>query len=328
LIFIMAQVLDMRTLRRLTWVTLIVAVPIAFLMVLQFESGPKEWINLGVGSAGRQIQSASGRIRPAGPFSYVTGPVWYFTLTFACLIASHGSRDRMPAPVRLIGWTTVLVVVAVSGSRALIVGLVPVLVCTLVALAIRPSLLSGVIQGVLTLVIAATLVWSFSVVRQGVDVLNVRFTNAGGTQELIQRTSRTYDVAQTAWTEVPLLGQGLGLGTNAGSALIGKGAFQLGEDEWSRVIFEAGPVLGLAYLGWRIWLTLQLLRLSVRAASLNYVLPLALLGACASNLVMGQWGQPTTQGFAVWVAGMCLAGCRLAAAQASHAGRTTAPVLT
>jgi hypothetical protein len=177
-------------------------------------------------------------------------------------------------------------------------------------------------------VVAATLVWSFSVVRQGVDVLNVRMSNSGGTQELVQRTSNTYGFARTAWTEAPLLGQGLGLGTNAGSALIGKGAFQLGEDEWSRVIFEAGPVLGLAYLGWRIWLTLLLLWLSVRAASLNHVLPLALLGACASNLVMGQWGQPTTQGFAVWVAGMCLAGCRLTAMHASYDSRTTAPVLT
>jgi hypothetical protein len=311
-IFVMAAVMDSRAIRRLTLATLIAAVPIALLMVLQFEAGPKDWINVGAGLQGWQIPAALGKIRPAGPFSYVSGPVWYFSLTFACLVAAHVNRDRMPRVIRWAAWMAVLVAVAVSGSRSLVVALIPVIVCVIAALSIQPRLFAGVVRAAATLVIAAVVVWSFSVVQSGLHVLDVRMQTAGGTQEMIQRSSTAYLMAQTAWTDAPLVGAGLGLGTNAGAALLGRSAFQLGEEEWSRVIYEAGPVLGLAYLLWRVWIALMMLRTSARAASTGSVMALALLGACASNVVLGQWGQPGTQGFAVWVAGLCLAAGRAA----------------
>jgi uncharacterized membrane protein YecN with MAPEG domain len=200
-----------------------------------------------------------------------------------------------------------------------------VLLCALAAPVVRPRLFGGLLQGFLTLAIAATVVWSFSVIREGVDVLNIRITSSGGPGELLQRSANSYLYARTAWTDAPLLGVGIGLGTNVGSALAGRSGFQLGEDEWSRVIFEAGPVLGVAYLAWRFWLAVTLLRHAARAASFGYVLPLALFGACASNLAVGQWGQPSTQGFAVWVAGLCLAACRLSHAEVLRERQTAAP---
>jgi len=311
LIFIMAQVLEARSIRRLRVATFIVAVPIALLMVLQFQSGPNDWINLGVGKTGQQIQSALGKIRPPGPFSYITGPVWFFSVTFALLLASYVSGDRIPAGLRWAAWAALLAAVAVSGSRALIVALVPVLLCVLAAPVVRPKLFGGLLQGLVTLAIAATVVWSFSVIREGVDVLNARIASSGGSRELLERSANSYLYARAAWSDAPLLGVGIGLGTNVGSALIGRSAFQLGEDEWSRVLFEAGPILGAGYLAWRLWLAVTLFRHSVRSASAGHVLPVALFGACASNLIVGQWGQPSTQGFAVWVAGMCLATCRV-----------------
>jgi hypothetical protein len=322
LIFIMAQVLDARSIRRLGVSTLILAMPIALLMVLQFQSAPHDWINLGVGKAGQQIQSALNKIRPPGPFSYITGPVWYFSFTLSFLLASYVGGDRIPAVLRWAAWAALLAAVAVSGSRALLVALVPVVLCALAAPVVRPRLFGGLLQGFLTLAIAAAVVWSFNVIREGVDVLNIRITTSGGSRELLQRSANSYLYARTAWTDAPLLGAGIGLGTNVGSTLAGRTGFQLGEDEWSRVIFEAGPVLGVAYLAWRFWLAVTLLRHAARAASVGYVLPLALFGACASNLAMGQWGQPSTQGFAVWVAGLCLAACRL-----SQAGRLREPAM-
>ena len=316
-IFVMARVLDSRDLKRLALATLILSVPITGLMVEQFQSGPQDWINTGVGQGGRQLSASMGRIRPAGPFSFVTGPVSYYSLACAYLLASHFRRNELPAMLRWCGWAALLVAVAVSGSRSIIVGLVPVVVAAVAALALRPRFVTGLVPAVATIAVIGTLVWSFTVVQEGTDVLAARFVQAGGTNELIHRSTASYVYAKAAWTDAPLLGLGLGLGTNAGAAMVGAGVFQLGEGEWMRVIFEAGPVLGIAYLAWRFWIAIQALRLSAQAASAGYVLPLALLGACASNIVMGQWGQPTTQGFGVWVAGLCLASCRVAASAPS-----------
>lgn len=315
LVFIMGQVLDSRSLRRLVVATVVVSVPIALLMVRQFQSGPEDWVNLGVGEGGRQIASAMGKVRPAGPFSYVTGPVSYFSLSFACLLASHFGGARVPALVRWSGWAALLVAAAVSGSRALIVGLVPVAVATIAALVLRPRFIAGLVRMAVVLAAVGMIVWSFTVVQEGVDVLNARMDASGGTQELLQRSTSAYQFVTVAWTDAPLIGLGLGLGTNAGAALMGQSVFQLGENEWPRVILEAGPVVGLLYLLWRLWLAVRLVRLSARAAAVGSVLPLALAGACLMNVAMGQWGQPATQGFAVWVAGLCLASCGQSAEQ-------------
>jgi hypothetical protein len=159
--------------------------------------------------------------------------------------------------------------------------------------------------------VVAVLVWSFSAVRDGVDVLNTRVASAGGSKELMQRSSDTYVFAQAAWVEAPALGAGLGLGTHVGAALAGTSVFQFGEGEWTRILFEAGPVLGAAYLLWRVALLGWMLWLGVQAARAGHVVPIALAGACAANLALGQWGQPSTQGLAVWVAGLSLAAARV-----------------
>jgi hypothetical protein len=117
----------------------------------------------------------------------------------------------------------------------------------------------------------------------------------------------------SAWSGAPLFGVGLGAGTNAGTALAGGAFFRYGEGEWTRVVFEAGPVLGVAYMVWRLWILWRLGRSSWQAAACGYVPPLLFAAACATNFVVGQWGQTSIQGLGVWTAGMCAAAYRIAA---------------
>lgn len=316
LIFIMACVFQSQDLRRLTIATLSMAIPIALLMAVQFQSSPTDWINVGVGTEGMQIFTSGGKIRAAGPFSFISGPVHYFALTLGCLLASHLAHDRPLAILRWSAWAAVMLAAAVAGSRGLVGGLVPVIVGVVVAILIRPRFVGGIVRMAATALAVGLVAWTFSVVREGVDIFSLRMEESGGTDELIKRSSLTYEFATSAWRDAPLLGFGIGLGTNAGTTLIGRGRFLLGETEWQRVIYEAGPVLGLAYLLWRMWLVATLTRWAVRAARLGNAVPLALVGACALNLIAGQWGQPTTQGFSVWVAGLAFAACRMAPAAA------------
>lgn len=324
LIFIMAAVLSARDVRRFVIAVTVCALPIALLMAQQFRSGPGAWINRGAGEGGMQILTSLGRIRPAGPFSFISGPIQYFAMAFACLIALHFSRAHLTKFLLLGGWGSVLLAAAVSGSRSLVAGLVPVGLALVAGFFIRPSLVGGAFRMAATGAAVAMVVWTFGVVREGVDVFNMRMEESGGTAEMMSRSGSSYDLAASAWTSAPLLGVGLGVGTNAVSALLGQSPFQVGETEWMRVIYEAGPVLGLAYILWRLWLIVELARWSVRAAAIGNLLPITLLGAGASAIAVGQWGQPTSLGFAVWVAGLSLAAARVSITHAARVQRDKA----
>src|SRR5207245_1558115 len=79
---------------------------------------------------------------------------------------------------------------------------------------------------------------------------------------------------------VPLFGYGIGIGTNVGGhILIGRPAFLLAENEWSRVLAESGPILGLAFLVWRTLLTFKLGWLSFIALRRGALLPILLFSS-------------------------------------------------
>ena len=324
LIFVMAQVLDARDLRRMALGVIYLMLPIAALMVLQFQATPGDWINRGAGD-GKQLLSALGRVRPAGPFSFITGPVLFFGLGMACVIGASFGRGRHVFIARYIGWAALLLAGAVSGSRAFVVGLAPVLFGAIVAMLARPRAAGPLLRNAVAAALVVTFVWSAAPVQEGVEVFTARM-EITGTEDFLTRAIQSYELAKIAWTDAPGVGAGLGLGTNAGTALLGASVFAFGEGEWSRVLFEAGPVLGLAYLVWRGWLALQLSRAALYAASEGYVFPILCVSAALTNILQGSWGQPTTQGFAVWTAGLALAACRVASLDSLEIPRPAALV--
>ena len=312
LIFVIGRVLTGRDLRRMTLVLMLLMLPIALLMVEQFRAAPSDWINTGAGEGRMQIRSALDHIRPPGPFSFISGPVLFYSLGLACLVGSEFGRGRDLFLARCAGWIALVIAVAVAGSRALVVGLVPVLAAVGLGIVMRPNVAGRLGRGAIVAAFIVASVWSSAVVQDGFAVLRARVGEAAGSENVASRATSTYTGAFAAVTDAPLFGYGLGLGTNAGNALLGAGMFRLGEDEWTRVILEAGPLFGVSYLVWRLWLVLWLARGALRAASLGYLFPMLCVGASVGNLVNGNWGQPTTQGFAVWTAGMALAAWRVA----------------
>jgi hypothetical protein len=85
----------------------------------------------------------------------------------------------------------------------------------------------------------------------------------------------------------------------------------LTENEWGRIIAESGPVLGVAFIIWRIALAGKLFGASLRALKLGQVLPILLFFCAFLAVLNGQLGQPTTLGFTVVLAGLCLAATNL-----------------
>ena len=64
---------------------------------------------------------------------------------------------------------------------------------------------------------------------------------------------------------------------------MGQSTFLLSENEWTRIIFESGPILGLAFLMWRTLLAVYLGVVSLRALTRGEILPLLLFSAGFSH---------------------------------------------
>jgi hypothetical protein len=320
--FVMARVLNPIDIRRILMAFLWMALPMAVLMAVQFESSPRAWVNLGVSGHRGQIFAAPGHIRPAGTFSFVNGPIGFFSIALAALIA--GSVERgLPWALRIAGWVAVSLAAAVSGSRSFLAAVAGVMLVGVAGWARgRSSKLGrGLVVSAFTALVAVNVLGSFDTVREGAEVIQSRF-DQWGNGGLSRRLMYDYNLVKWAVVDSPMLGVGLGAGTNAAAALQGTKGFRWGEGEWPRVIFEAGPILGLLYLIWRVWITLAVGRAALRVSGSGVLLPLLLWGACASSLLSGQWGQTSIQGFGVFTLGLTLAAGRTALRQ-----RTPVPVV-
>lgn len=315
LIFVMAQVFDVEDVKRIGRWILLGMVPMAILMAMQFRASPEAAINRAVGlGEGEQITAGGGKIRPPGTFSFVSGVIFYLAAAAAFLL--HGALGKTAVKNWLLfaAGFAVVVGVAVSGSRSAVASVGLVVLSLVVILVVRPS---AVNQFGRNLLIVAILAWTMTYVpifKEGLGILSNRFTETAEASEstiaggMIARVFTGFVEGFQVIDRLPLFGYGLGIGTNGGARFItGRAAFLLAEGEWSRVLLESGPILGTVFLAWRLILTVRLGHLSLRRLSRGETLPTILFSAGFVALLNGQFGQPTSLGFAVALNGLCLA---------------------
>lgn len=312
LIFIVPRLFNADDLKRVGYWTLLLALPMAALMVLQFLAPESSWLNTGAGEGGGQIASSGGHVRPAGTFSFISGPIYFYALVAVFLFHGQLRHGRFPAWVILIAASSLVGAIAVSGSRSLLVSVAIVLVCAFFAGAVlQPMLLFRWLWSACVLGLILFAVQDIPFMQEGLETFSQRIENAsraeGGAEGFVDRALSGFSVAGPLLYESPLLGYGLGMGTNAGSKLLkGKVQYLLAEDEWSRLLLESGPILGGAFLLWRLYLAGWLGWLAIQRALHGDPLPLLLFGACGIHIVFGQMGQATTQGFVTFVSALCL----------------------
>ncbi|MGH8095318.1 MAG: hypothetical protein ACREIF_17940 [Chthoniobacterales bacterium] len=313
LIFIIPAVFDLEDVKRVGWWTILGMIPMALLMVFQFSAKPDAFINRAAGlGEGMQMQAGGGKIRPPGVFSFISGTVYYVSAAAAFLL--HALIARLPYRQWLLFGSAAGLIIAlgVSGSRSAVLAVVVVVASLAVVLLIRPGLVNRFGRHLL---VAVMLLWAISylpIFQQGLGILSERFTESsedvsvvGG---LVERTISGFTEGLTVLNRVPLGGYGIGVGTSGGASfLTGQASFLLAENEWSRILLESGPILGLAFLIWRTVIAIKLGHFSIREVKAGNTLPLFLFSAGFFVLLQGPFGQPTSLGFAVVFAGLCLA---------------------
>lgn len=332
LIFIIPRLFDQRDVLKIGRFILIAALPMAILMAMQFMAAPSAWLNAGAGEGAVQIASALGRIRPAGTFSFIVGPIFYFSLTTAFLVYTYFHSGAKNKILIFAALSATIVAFVVSGSRALAA---TCLICLFLALismtAVQAAHWKRTFTFFLCLSTLIVVAAQFPLISGAYTVLTTRISDAsryegGATGSLTSRVLgdfvRPLDVAQ----EVPAWGEGLGMGTIGGSALLtGVRAFSSGgqsETEWSRHIIESGPLLGFAFILFRLYLLFYLFRMALKSGRRGNSLPLVLFGSVAYALLIGQLGQSTIAGFIIFTCGLVLAACR----EENESQTTTAPI--
>lgn len=313
LIFIIPAVFDLKDVKRAGWWTIVGMIPMGLLVAAQFTASPEAFINRTAGSSeGLQIQAGGGKIRPPGVFSFVSGSVYYASAAAAFLL--HAVLAKLPYRTWLLygSGAGLIVSLAVSGSRSAVLAVAVVVAALGVILLVRPSLVDKFGRHLFLAVLVLVAVSYLPIFREGVGILSDRFIESAEESSvvggLVGRTVGGFTEGLRVIERAPLGGYGLGVGTSGGASfLTGQASFLLAENEWSRIPLESGPILGLAFLLWRTALTCKLGWFSIRQVRAGNTLPIFLFMAGLFVVLQGPFGQPTSLGFAVVFAGLCLA---------------------
>jgi hypothetical protein len=318
IIFIMASVFDEDDVKKFGGWILVLMIPMCLLMVAQFKASPDSFINRTAGlSEAEQLTAGGGKIRPPGTFSFISGPVFYMSASAAFLIYGALRRTVYRNWLLISSGVALAIGIFISGSKSSVIAVLLVVFALIAILIVRPRAVNRFGWTLVIVVIGALIVSRLPIFKEGFQILSDRFTSAAEATETtviggtIDRVINDFTEGFKNFDSLPLFGYGIGIGTNVGGRiLIGRPAFLLAESEWSRVLGESGPILGLAFLIWRTLFVLYLGRLSFIALKRGNLLPILLFGSGFIVLLNGQLGQPTLLGFAVILNGLCLAATR------------------
>ena len=334
LIFIMERTLDREDVFRMGKLILWVSLPLTALIVDQFYSPQSAWVNLDVGgNVGLGMPGALDRFRPSGTFSFTTGVSEFYPLALAMLLGLFISRKKISLILAIAAGLGVLISIPFSISRTNFLTCAIVMVAALFSMLVLPKPPMLVMRTiVVACALAAILPW-LGFLSEGMKVFKARWTDSDSDTVKGFQTS----IVDRALSDVLppmdyilngdlLMGEGVGYGTMMAQAyLTGKRNFALGESEWPRTLLEMGPIVGLIFIGMRVALCGRMVMVSLLALRRDNVLPILICVDSFLLVLNGQWGQPTTLGFAMFTAGLTFAAANLPDAVPTSVARVRRP---
>jgi len=286
---------------------LIIAIPYAILVAVQYSAGPTAVINWGVaGDNEGAVTLSDGIVRPFGLFTFTAPNVLYTAFTLAVFIAYFMVAGRNWKQTVFLAVLAVAVgsMLVLTGSRTIyflagaIVGLslFGTLMAKPTARALRRSF------GILLFVGLALVlfVWAFPDMYAAMQDRFEQASNAeGGLWNRIYYSSFSFLDSES---ESVLLGYGIGAGAPGVTSFLHLRPLFLGESDTQRNINELGLFVGplllllrFATAGWIAWLAVWL------AARREYAaLPIA--GLVAVSFAFGQLTNSTIEGNVLWLA--------------------------
>lgn len=294
LAFVVKETFHLEDIHKFFRQTLYVAMPLSILVYIQFISPPYSFINAGYMKG--LIFVVSGTIvRTTGTFTFTAGQTFFASSLMAILAYAWLYRTQhnfMPKLWLLVATFASMTHLLLSGSRTafFMTGLI-VLAAFFGLLFTNNAKMKFTGTAILVSLIIIGAVLFLGPFRDSFDALGSRFEHAENVEgSAIRRAFAPLIIFVSHLTSTPIIGYGVGFGTGGGSQLAtGKASLVLAEDEWSRIIMEAGPAFGLLFIFFRIAFTISLFIQSVKSArNDNNVLPIILLGYIGFYLLAGQ----------------------------------------
>lgn len=304
--FIMGENLNREDLRQFAVCTLWLLLPLTALEVAQYLAPADSILNVGAYAGASQIFYSGAHVRASGTFSYVVGPISFGPLAAAFISYGLASGKFVQKWLLWPAAFALLLSIPVIGARTLVFELAGVLACVGIGALFGVSQFARSLRIIAPILIMALLVSRLPIFSEAANTMTTRFAEASSNegdveQSLIGRTLLpiTERIEETDYGS-NWMGMGMGHGAAAMSkVLIGATVFLAGEDEFSREMYEFGPLLGVAFMLFRIILGLMIFFKALSRARDYDPLALLLIPLVFSTLYVGVLEQPTDQGFLV-----------------------------
>jgi hypothetical protein len=311
-LFIMGDNLDEEDLRQLGRCTLWLLLPMTLLDLAQYAAPPGSFLNAGAYEGGAQIGYIGAHLRASGTFSFAIGVVHFCALAAAFILYGLVSNGFAKSWMLWAGAGAVILSVPTTGARTLLAELGLMLICVGIGAAMGLSQFGKLLRIVVPVAIAFLLVSQVPVFSDAMKSMTERVTGAdtaeGGdaqTAILYRTIGPAFDTLEESVLSGNWLGTGIGSVSSAMAALVGESVWS--DNELERELIEMGPIAGMAYLLFRVALTITLFGLAMARAREQEPLALLMLPVAISTLFFGTPEQPTVQGFMVISAAFCLA---------------------
>jgi hypothetical protein len=319
LMFVMEKTLETEDLEQMGKFLLWFAIPETLICVTQFDRPQGNWINYNVGGQVTMgMSGAMGKFRPSGTFSFSTGVAEFYPVALAALLGFLMARKKLPWYLTVAAAVSIAVAVPISISRTNAVTCGLLLLVTGGAAFLLPNTPRVLVRTVLLLGLVTLIASRMPHFDEGVQAFDARWTGATGDDvegvqsNLVGRYLRDLLPPMDLVFDTPLLGWGVGRGTlMAQGFLTGQRLFTMGEAEWTQLVLEMGPVLGLAFICLRVGVCVRLASRSYHALRRGNLWPMLYAVAAFFLVLNAQWGQPTTLGFAIFAAGLAFATSRM-----------------
>lgn len=315
LVWIMGSVLTRRDLLWMGAFVMVIALPNTLLMVKQYNAAPDDWYNWGAGGAGTgQINGSGEHVRPAGFFSFISGPASLYPLVMAFAVYCLLGTQHLLRIVAIGAAVATAVAIPVSISRSVFLSVVIVAITGIMCAVVSGKIATNTVKVAVLVGVLAIAIPRIPVFHDALQSFTDRWELATEDvkTDIGWRWASTFLEAFEAMGWAPFFGNGVGSGTNvAAGVAAGNQSMFFGEGEWGRAVGELGPVVGFTFLGFRTWLTAYLVVLALGSWK-KYSDPLSLLLCSAGGMwiLIGQWGIPTSHGFAIFGAGLMLAAAK------------------
>ena len=306
---------DVRWVMRVLTILIIAIAPLA---VVQHFLEPTATLNKQADEGATQVFLAtSGVVRTTGTFTFTAGYTVFLALVTPCVLASLGpgawrEKRRWLAIASLLALGTATIV---SGSRGAIIMFAMLLATYALASLVLSRATTRASSTLRIAAVGALLLVCVYLLPTAVAATEARFNEAAQSEVVSERIASIF-LGSTAsiYSSVPLLGQGIGAGSNfAGVAETGSRAFMLGETEIARTLQEGG-FLGAVFAVLKLIVIVVGVRQALRVTRATGS-PLPILLWVTTGVALLSWamiGQLTVNAVGYLLLGLAIASLRLA----------------